>query len=144
MIGLEWTWYAVGGKVCPDCLARHGNTMQYANWEYVGLPGDGMTMCRDHCKCLLMRNELMARIAGLPLTSSTDDMIRVLGMQQPVQAMSTALQIELEAAGLGLLSEMGYTEATEQIIIEITAIEYIDGLGLMSLESLIDLYNRLA
>ena len=50
-----WSWLAiVDGKICPDCLDRHGWTaMTWEEWEAVGLPDSGNTICGQNCRCIL-------------------------------------------------------------------------------------------
>ena len=49
-----WEWIAISAKPCPDCDARAGRTLPIDQWERMGLPGSGRTVCRRSCKCLLM------------------------------------------------------------------------------------------
>lgn len=53
------TWVAIsmteGDKACPDCTPRHGEVDTYQNWMLRGLPKTGWSVCRTHCKCVLMR-----------------------------------------------------------------------------------------
>ena len=49
-----WQWIAVSTKPCPDCDARAGRTLPIEQWERMGLPGSGRTICGRACKCLLM------------------------------------------------------------------------------------------
>lgn len=53
------TWVAVsitdGDKACPDCTPRHGEVDTYQNWVLRGLPKTGWSVCRTHCKCVLLR-----------------------------------------------------------------------------------------
>ncbi|OQA56541.1 MAG: hypothetical protein BWY42_00960 [Candidatus Omnitrophica bacterium ADurb.Bin277] len=53
------TWVAVsmteGDKACPDCTPRHGEVDTYQNWVLRGLPKTGWSVCRAHCKCILLR-----------------------------------------------------------------------------------------
>ena len=76
-------WVAVGDKnTCPDCIVRAGMpAMLYKDWVSLGLPGAGLTVCRDRCRCFLMPDELIAlfptlRGGGVQLRD-TDDNLRI-------------------------------------------------------------------
>jgi hypothetical protein len=47
-------WIAVLINTCPDCLERHGRTHTWGEWEEEGLPRAGATVCKEHCKCVLI------------------------------------------------------------------------------------------
>lgn len=53
-IGELFRWAAILVNTCPDCLDRHGIVQSWDDWEQLGLPRSGATVCRDHCKCVLM------------------------------------------------------------------------------------------
>ena len=47
-------WVAVSGHdICDDCLERAGQIKTIAEWEELGLPGDGKTKCGEDCYCIL-------------------------------------------------------------------------------------------
>lgn len=50
-------WIAILVNTCPDCLGRHGKTHTWAEWEVEGLPRSGRTVCKEHCKCVLVPAE---------------------------------------------------------------------------------------
>lgn len=50
-----YQWVAVSSNICPDCLDLHGEVRTYGEWQSVGLPGSGHTVCQSNCKCLLER-----------------------------------------------------------------------------------------
>jgi hypothetical protein len=50
----KWQWITVSSTPCPDCQARAGKIMFLWEWERIGLPGDGRTICGAHCKCNLL------------------------------------------------------------------------------------------
>jgi hypothetical protein len=47
----KWMWIAVLINTCPDCLERHGQIKTMEEWESVGIPRAGFTVCRKHCQC---------------------------------------------------------------------------------------------
>ncbi len=50
----QYRWVAVLANTCPDCLDRHGVVKSWEEWEGEGLPRAGMTVCKDHCNCVLL------------------------------------------------------------------------------------------
>lgn len=52
--GSKFRWAAVFVNTCPDCEARHGEVKTWEEWEEEGLPRSGQTVCREHCKCMLI------------------------------------------------------------------------------------------
>lgn len=53
----EYRWSAVLVKTCPDCIDRHGQVKSWDEWEAVGLPRTGSTVCRENCHCVLIPKE---------------------------------------------------------------------------------------
>jgi len=52
--GEELKWVNVnGGNVCPDCESRQGQTAPVEEWQAVGMPGSGWSVCRHNCQCRL-------------------------------------------------------------------------------------------
>ena len=49
-----YRWSAVLVRTCPDCLERHGQVKEWEEWEAVGLPRTGSTVCRENCHCVLI------------------------------------------------------------------------------------------
>ncbi len=47
-------WNAVLSDSCPDCVNRHGRTKTLSEWQRLGLPGQGTTVCRHFCRCTLL------------------------------------------------------------------------------------------
>lgn len=39
---------------CETCDARDGQQKTYEEWQKLGLPGAGTTLCKQYCKCSLM------------------------------------------------------------------------------------------
>lgn len=49
-----YNWRNRSGNECPDCLDRATwEAMTLKEWELVGLPRQGVTLCRSNCKCIL-------------------------------------------------------------------------------------------
>ena len=51
---IKYRWVAVLINTCPDCIKRHNKTATWQEWEAQGLPRTGATVCREHCKCMLL------------------------------------------------------------------------------------------
>jgi len=51
---MVYRWCAVFINTCPDCLERHGEEHSMEEWEKIGLPRAGFTVCRENCKCVLL------------------------------------------------------------------------------------------
>ena len=56
-IDTPYRWVAVLVNTCEDCLKRHNNVATWDEWEAQGLPRTGQTVCREHCKCMLIPAE---------------------------------------------------------------------------------------
>ena len=50
----EYQWQTAGNKICDDCKGRSGDTKTWQEWETVGLPATGWSVCGTHCKCTLV------------------------------------------------------------------------------------------
>jgi hypothetical protein len=50
----RFRWITAGGKVCPDCLERHGQVEPMEYWETVGLPKSGFSICQTNCQCIVV------------------------------------------------------------------------------------------
>ena len=50
----KWEWITISVNPCPDCEIRAGTVLTLEDWQDVGLPGDGRTICRSSCMCKLM------------------------------------------------------------------------------------------
>lgn len=58
-------WNAVGSETCPDCIARHGLIKPWAQWERLGLPGQGATVCTFNCRCALLPASNAQKLYGV-------------------------------------------------------------------------------
>lgn len=52
--GDDWQWITVSSNPCPDCQARAGKVLTLTEWEGLGLPGEGQTICGVNCMCQLI------------------------------------------------------------------------------------------
>lgn len=49
-----FTWITVAGhKICQDCAPRGGQRKTLKEWEELGLPASGWSVCRGYCYCIL-------------------------------------------------------------------------------------------
>lgn len=55
---IKYSWVAVLVNTCPDCLDRHNEAKEWTEWEAEGLPRTGATVCKEHCKCVLIPEEI--------------------------------------------------------------------------------------
>lgn len=56
-LDIKYRWVAILVNTCPDCLDRHGQVQQHEDWEQLGLPRTGATVCGENCKCVLLPEE---------------------------------------------------------------------------------------
>jgi hypothetical protein len=59
-------WNAVLSNTCPDCVERHGIILPLSEWRARGLPGQGATVCRYHCRCTLLPADKAAKLYDTP------------------------------------------------------------------------------
>jgi hypothetical protein len=50
----EFKWQSAGKNICPDCKARHGQTGSWEEFEMMGLPKSGFSVCGGYCNCDLV------------------------------------------------------------------------------------------
>lgn len=48
-----YTWRTESKRPCPDCATREGDTRTLAEWQAVGLPRSGFSICGRNCKCIV-------------------------------------------------------------------------------------------
>lgn len=53
----KYRWVAVLVNTCPDCEDRHAKVRSWDEWEALGLPRSGNTVCKQHCRCVLLPEE---------------------------------------------------------------------------------------
>ena len=48
-------WVSVGTpRICPDCEVRIGEIRSWDEWESLGLPASGFSVCKEFCYCQLV------------------------------------------------------------------------------------------
>ena len=45
-------------KPCPDCPSRQDQVEPLEVWQAIGEPGSGWSICRQHCYCILVPEEV--------------------------------------------------------------------------------------
>ena len=56
-VGMQWV--SVGSpKVCVDCEERIGEIRTWNEWESIGLPASGFSVCKEFCYCQLIPTEI--------------------------------------------------------------------------------------
>jgi len=50
----KYRWVTVSKNPCPDCIERHGQVETWEDWELIGLPKSGFSVCQENCKCQLL------------------------------------------------------------------------------------------
>ena len=52
-------WVSVGSpKICVDCEDRIGEVRTWDEWEAVGLPASGFSVCKEFCYCQLIPTDV--------------------------------------------------------------------------------------
>ena len=52
-------WVSVGTpKICPDCEIRIGEIRSWEEWESLGLPASGFSVCNEFCYCQLVPEDV--------------------------------------------------------------------------------------
>ena len=56
-VGMQWV--SVGSpRICVDCEERIGEVRTWDEWESVGLPASGFSVCKEFCYCQLIPTEI--------------------------------------------------------------------------------------
>jgi hypothetical protein len=59
----RWMWITINDDSrCTDCADRHGEVKTWDEWESLGLPGMGTTVCGWRCRCALEPREYAEEI----------------------------------------------------------------------------------
>tara|TARA_R100000231_G_C5322553_1_gene163871 strand:- start:629 stop:1150 length:522 start_codon:yes stop_codon:yes gene_type:complete len=52
---LNFKWVSVGSpRICPDCEERVGSIRTWNEWEQLGVPASGFSVCKEYCYCQLI------------------------------------------------------------------------------------------
>ena len=52
-------WVSVGTpRICPDCEIRIGDIKSWEEWESLGLPASGFSVCKEVCYCQLIPEDV--------------------------------------------------------------------------------------
>ena len=67
---LNFKWVSIGSpKVCKDCEERIGLIRTWDEWEKLGVPASGFSVCKEHCYCQL-----------IPIEFEIDDKVIIDGL----------------------------------------------------------------
>ena len=56
---MMFRWVSVGTpKICPDCKERIGEVRSWEEWESLGFPASGFSVCKEFCYCQLVPEEI--------------------------------------------------------------------------------------
>ena len=56
---MMFRWVSVGTpKICVDCTPRIGQVKSWAEWEALGFPASGFSVCKEFCYCQLVPEEV--------------------------------------------------------------------------------------
>ena len=56
---LKFRWVSVGSnRICVDCEARIGQIEAWEEWEALGLPATGFSVCKENCYCQLVPEDI--------------------------------------------------------------------------------------
>ena len=52
-------WVSVGSpRICDDCSSRVGEIDTWENWQALGLPASGFSVCKENCYCQLIPEDI--------------------------------------------------------------------------------------
>lgn len=63
----KWIVVSTPSRVCPDCKPRHGWERTWTEWEVLGLPKTGWSVCKEHCRCIMIPTEALGIVPELPV-----------------------------------------------------------------------------
>ena len=56
---LNMQWISVGSpRICVDCEPRIGEIRTWDEWEAIGLPASGFSVCKEFCYCQIIPSEI--------------------------------------------------------------------------------------
>ncbi len=91
----KFMWNAIGKDTCPSCTARHGQVKTWAEWDAIGRPGFGTTVCTFHCRCTLIA---VAQAQRLYRAKSESDLTRKA--RSPIRQRHKEVQQEARKRGV--------------------------------------------
>jgi len=53
-MGQKLRWVTVSKNVCSDCESRAGQLQTWGEWESMGMPASGWSVCKEFCYCQLI------------------------------------------------------------------------------------------
>ena len=51
----RFAWRVESGNPCPDCVSRNGRVETLYEWNLLGLPKSGWSICGANCHCTLQK-----------------------------------------------------------------------------------------
>ena len=57
-MGQSLRWVTVSKNPCDDCITVAGKVDTWEGWERKGMPGSGWSLCKDHCYCQLVPDDM--------------------------------------------------------------------------------------
>ena len=56
---LKFKWVSVGSpRICKDCEERVGQVKTWDEWEELGVPASGFSVCKEYCYCQLIPSDI--------------------------------------------------------------------------------------
>ena len=56
---VKMRWVSVGSpRICDDCSSRVGEIDTWENWQALGLPASGFSVCKENCYCQLIPEDI--------------------------------------------------------------------------------------
>jgi len=56
---MMFRWVSVGTpKICGDCTARIGEVRSWEEWESLGFPASGFSVCKEFCYCQIVPEDV--------------------------------------------------------------------------------------
>ena len=57
-MGQKLRWVTVSKNVCSDCESRAGQLQTWGEWESMGMPASGWSVCKEFCYCQLIPDNI--------------------------------------------------------------------------------------
>jgi hypothetical protein len=82
-------WVAAFVNTCKDCLKLNGKVMTFGEWEQSGYwPGNGSTVCKEHCQCHLAPVRRMAERYNLLQKDASGQLVSQQKIEKQLQTMN--------------------------------------------------------